>query len=81
VLEVVELTCKVAGTNVKPDVRGTGTPPEEIMRQWVDSTKLRTMSGWAPRVNLEEGLRRTADWYRQHVHARRVAADLGATLA
>ncbi len=27
VLEVVELMCQIAGTGVKPDVRGTGTPP------------------------------------------------------
>ena len=72
VLEVVELACKVAGTGVEPDVRGTGTPPGEIPRQWVDSTKLRTMSGWAPQVGLEEGLRRTVDWYRKYVHERRV---------
>jgi CDP-glucose 4,6-dehydratase len=70
VLEVVDLTCKVAGTGVEPDVRGKGTPPGEITRQWVDSTKLRTMSGWAPRVSLEEGLRRTVEWYREYVHGR-----------
>jgi CDP-glucose 4,6-dehydratase len=70
VLEVVELVCKVAGTSVEPDVRGEGTPPGEIKRQWVDSTKLRTMSGWAPQVSLEEGLRRTVEWYREHVHQR-----------
>jgi len=67
VLEIVELMCKVAGTSVTPDVRGKGTPPGEITRQWVDSTKLRTMSGWAPQVSLEEGLGRTVDWYREHV--------------
>jgi CDP-glucose 4,6-dehydratase len=72
VLEVVEQMCKVAGTDVKPDVRGTGTPPGEITRQWVDSTKLRSMSGWAPQVSLEEGLRRTVDWYREYVHDRRL---------
>ena len=66
VLEIVRLTCEVAGTGVTPDIRGTGTPPGEIPRQWVDSTKLRTMSGWAPRVTLEEGLRRTVEWYRRH---------------
>ena len=54
-LEVVRLTCEVAGTGVVPDVRGTGTPPGEIPRQWVDSTKLRTASGWAPAGDLEEG--------------------------
>jgi CDP-glucose 4,6-dehydratase len=66
VLEVVELACKVAGTGVRPDVRGTGTPAGEITRQWVDSTKLRTLSGWAPQVSLEEGLRRTVEWYREY---------------
>ena len=67
VLEVVEMMCRVAGTGVEPDVRGTGTPPGEITRQWVDSTKLRRLSGWAPQVSLEEGLRRTIEWYREYV--------------
>lgn len=71
VLEVINLLCQVAGTGVTPDVRGKGTPPGEIKTQWVDSTKLRTMSGWAPQVSLEEGLRRTVDWYREYVHSRR----------
>ncbi len=64
VLDVVRLTCAVAGTGVEPEVRGKGSPPGEIVRQWVDSTKLREMSGWAPELSLEEGLRRTVDWYR-----------------
>lgn len=67
VLEVAELTCRVAGTGVQPDVRGTGTPPGEIARQWVDSTKLRRLSGWEPRVTLQEGLARTVDWYRRYL--------------
>jgi CDP-glucose 4,6-dehydratase len=73
VLEVVALICKVAGTSLEPDIRGQGTPPGEIKRQWVDSTKLRTLSGWAPGVTLEEGLRRTVDWYRQHMPPRQRA--------
>jgi nucleoside-diphosphate-sugar epimerase len=24
------------------------------------------LTGWEPRVGLEEGLRRTIDWYREH---------------
>lgn len=63
VLEVVELVCRVAGTGAQPDVRGTGTPSGEITRQWVDSTKLRTASGWAPQVSLEDGLRQTVEWF------------------
>jgi CDP-glucose 4,6-dehydratase len=66
VLDVVELICRLAGTGVEPDVRGKGTPSGEIDRQWVDYTKLRELTGWEPQVALEDGLRRTIDWYRAH---------------
>ena len=66
VLEVVELVCRVADSDVKPDVRGAGTPRAEIDRQWLDSTKLSELTGWRPQVGLEEGLRRTVEWYRAH---------------
>jgi CDP-glucose 4,6-dehydratase len=66
VLHVAELICRLAGTGLGPDVRGTGTPEGEITRQWVDSSKLRAATGWAPRVDLEEGLRRTIEWYRTY---------------
>ena len=65
VLEVVELICRLAGTGVSPDVRGAGTPPGEIDRQWVDYRKLQGLTGWEPKVPLEEGLQRTLDWYRE----------------
>jgi CDP-glucose 4,6-dehydratase len=67
VQEVVELVCALAGTGVTPDVRGSGTPSGEISRQWVDASKLRDLTGWAPRVELEEGLSRTIAWYREHL--------------
>jgi CDP-glucose 4,6-dehydratase len=65
-LAVTELICRLAGTGQEPDVRGTGTPPGEIKRQWVDSSKLRAATGWAPRVDLEQGLQRTIEWYRTY---------------
>ena len=66
VLEVVQRTCRLAGTGVEPDVRGSGTPPGEIDRQWIDYSKLHALTGWEPEVGLEAGLRRTIDWYRAH---------------
>ena len=66
VLEVVELVCRAAGTDAEPDVRGHGTPEGEIDRQYVDSTKLHELTGWSPRVDLADGLRRTVEWYRRH---------------
>lgn len=67
VLEVAQLICRLAGTDVAPDVRGTGTPAGEITAQWMDSSKLRQETGWEPRFDLESGLRRTLDWYRTHL--------------
>jgi CDP-glucose 4,6-dehydratase len=70
VLEVVELICALSGSGMTPDVRGSGPPAGEIARQWVDSGKLRASSGWEPQVGLEEGLRRTIAWYREHLPQR-----------
>jgi CDP-glucose 4,6-dehydratase len=66
VLDVVTLVCRLAGAAVEPDIRGSGTPHGEIDRQWVDYSKLERLTGWQPATSLEEGLRRTIDWYRTH---------------
>jgi CDP-glucose 4,6-dehydratase len=69
VRDVVARICALAGADVAPDVRGTGTPDGEIDRQYVDASKLRALTGWEPRVELDEGLRRTIAWYREHPQA------------
>ena len=80
VADVVDLICRLAagaggpggggvGGSVSPEIRGAGTPHGEIDRQWVDAGKLRALTGWAPAVDLEEGLRRTIAWYREHPRA------------
>jgi CDP-glucose 4,6-dehydratase len=66
VLDVVRLICRLAGSELEPEIRGAGVPAGEIDRQWVDATKLTELTGWRPQVGLEDGLRRTIDWYRQH---------------
>ncbi|MSW95957.1 MAG: NAD-dependent epimerase/dehydratase family protein [Actinobacteria bacterium] len=66
VLEIVEELCRVAGAELRPDVRGEGVPEGEIDRQWVDSARLAAVTGWRARVDLPEGLARTLSWYRAH---------------
>jgi CDP-glucose 4,6-dehydratase len=68
VREVVDLIA--AGTGIAPEYVGTGIPEGEIDRQFVDSTKLRELTAWEPRVELAEGLRGTLEWYREHREAR-----------
>jgi CDP-glucose 4,6-dehydratase len=64
--DVVEAVCRAAACELEPDIRGAGTLAGEIDRQWVDSARLRALTGWEPRVGLEEGLARTVAWYRAH---------------
>ena len=68
--EVVELIAAAGGGEVEPDYRGEGNPDGEIDRQFVDSTKLRELTGWRPEVDLSDGLRRTLEWYRERPDAR-----------
>lgn len=70
VREVVELICEIAGAEVEPDIRGEGNPEGEIDRQYLDSAKIREVTGWEPRVDLRQGLERTLEWYRAHPEAR-----------
>lgn len=70
VREVVELIVAAADAVIEPDFQGAGNPDGEIDRQFVDSTKLRELTGWRPRVELSDGLDQTMEWYRAHPQAR-----------
>jgi NAD dependent epimerase/dehydratase len=39
----------------------------EVERLLCDNTRAREWAGWTPEVTLEEGLRRTSDWVRDHL--------------
>ena len=65
-LDVVEALCQIAAFDQAPDVRGAGVPDGEIDRQFIDSSKLRGLTGWEPKIGLEQGLALTLDWYREH---------------
>jgi CDP-glucose 4,6-dehydratase len=69
VREIVDLLIEITGADVEADYQGTGTPHAEIDRQYVDSTKLRSLTGWAPEYDLRAGLAATVDWYKQYPQA------------
>jgi CDP-glucose 4,6-dehydratase len=69
VAEVVGAIAEIAGGGLDPEY-GPDNPAAEIDRQFVDSAKLRSLTGWAPAVELREGLIHTLEWYRRHPEAR-----------
>ena len=66
VLELVRALIEVSARDVEPDVQGEGVPHGEIDRQYLDASAIREELGWAPRHELDEGLRSTWAWYERH---------------
>lgn len=48
----------------------------EVNRLWCNNQKLLTLTGFKPQVSLEEGLRRTIDWFQNPVHLNQYKTDL-----
>ncbi len=59
---MTRLILKLMGSNLEPDVRNEAS--NEIRRQYLSAHKARTVLGWTPQFTLEDGLRRTIEWYR-----------------
>jgi len=59
VLKVLELM----GNPVRPLIGALPYRPREIWRLYSDSSKARELLGWQPQVGLEDGLRKTIEWY------------------
>jgi CDP-glucose 4,6-dehydratase len=70
VAEVLETIAELSGSGLEPEYLRLGDSAGEIDRQFVDSAKLRELTGWEPTVGLRDGLIRTLDWYRGHPELR-----------
>ena len=68
VREIYDAVCQhTVDREVEPLVLGKAT--DEIKDQYLDSSKARTRLGWSIGVGLDEGLRRTVQWYRTMLSA------------
>jgi CDP-glucose 4,6-dehydratase len=65
VLQVVDLLLDLMGKRaLQPHILNEAN--HEILRQYLDCTRARTLLGWRPTRTLEEGLRATIAWYEAH---------------
>jgi CDP-glucose 4,6-dehydratase len=51
------------GSHLQPDTRNEVT--NEIRHQYLSAAKARQVLGWNPLFTLDEGLRRTIEWYKE----------------
>lgn len=62
--DLAKLVLRLVGAD--PALRAEPAPAGSVARRCPDIAKLRALTGYEPTVPLEEGVRRTADWYREH---------------
>lgn len=62
VTKIAELT----GTRSKIEIGALPYRPTEIWRMFADSSRARQTLGWEPRVRLEEGLKKTVEWFSEY---------------
>lgn len=63
IMDLAKLVLRIAGTRATLAVEPA--PPGAVSRRCPDLRLLRTLTGYEPQVPLEEGVRRTVDWYRR----------------
>ncbi|WP_295813848.1 GDP-mannose 4,6-dehydratase [uncultured Deinococcus sp.] len=63
--DTVKLIGQVMGADLSVEQEDIRLRPEgsEVMRLLADHSELQALTGWAPQLTLEEGLRRTATWF------------------
>jgi nucleoside-diphosphate-sugar epimerase len=68
--ELFETVCNVAGINavVREDPGRLRPESSEILILESDASRAREKLGWSPKVSLEEGVRRTLEWFRSRRH-------------
>jgi len=66
VLELVTKILEISSSDLRPIIKGTGKIKGEIDRQYLSSEKAGKLLRWAPRYELEDGLKETFEWYKSY---------------
>ncbi len=64
--DIVKRILRLMGYPVKVELGAFPTRPDEIWKFSGDSTAAREILGWRPSTALDDGLRRTIDWFTRH---------------
>jgi nucleoside-diphosphate-sugar epimerase len=61
---VIDKIAELVGREVK--INRLPAHPADVPATWADISKARELLGWAPTISIDQGLRRSVEWYREH---------------
>jgi UDP-glucose 4-epimerase len=65
--DLVRKIAELTGTHSSLEIGVLPNRPTEIWRMYADNTRAREILDWQPAINLEEGLKKTIEWFRQYL--------------
>lgn len=70
VLQIVQYVSEMTGIEVSVDSDDLRIRPKEseVERLYCDNSKLRSSTDWLPQHSFKQGLQKTIDWMREHMH-------------
>lgn len=66
VIELVDKILLEMNSTLVPEIRNEAS--NEIREQYLDASKLNAMLNWEPQFNLDAGIKKTVQWYRDHLN-------------
>jgi UDP-glucose 4-epimerase len=64
--DLVTRIAELTETRSRIEIGALPYRPTEIWRMYADSSRARDTLGWKPHVSLDEGLKKTVDWFREY---------------
>jgi nucleoside-diphosphate-sugar epimerase len=65
--DLVRKVAELTDTKSSLEIGVLPNRPTEIWRMYADNTRAREILDWQPSINLEEGLKRTIEWFREYL--------------
>ncbi|MBI4971289.1 MAG: GDP-mannose 4,6-dehydratase [Candidatus Omnitrophica bacterium] len=65
ILEIAQNVVDLMGGS-RSKIQFIGERPGQVFRHTADTSKIRSVLGWRPKVSWQEGLKQTIDWYKKN---------------
>ncbi len=65
--DLVEMVFQHFDANCKPNYGVIPYRPNDLWNPQPDAGKIKELLGWTPRISIEEGIKRTVDWFKENL--------------